>query len=90
MRVLVSIPGHEEPQVVCQQVENIVRFLADPLIVLHVSRGFHIDPASLATSPRVLINPQRYDTGWATGICAQAHFSNLFDRSLVFSNPTHL
>ena len=77
MRVLVSIPVHEDADVVRQQIGNLERFLVDPLVVLHVSRGFDVDPSTLASSPRVLINPRRYATGWSSGSCAEAHLSNL-------------
>jgi hypothetical protein len=77
MRTLVSIPVHEEPEVVRQQLRNILDFFEDPVVVLHVSRGFDVDPESLLLSPRILLNSERFATGWGTGICAKVHLSNL-------------
>jgi hypothetical protein len=77
MRVLVSLPVHEAPGVVQHQLENLEHFLENPTVVLHVSADFDIEPNSLATSKRVLVNPERFRTGWGTGICAGVHLSNL-------------
>ena len=75
--MLISIPVHEEPEVVRHQIENLERFFEDPVVVLHVSADFVVEPNALVTSERVLVNPRRYRTGWGTGTCAAAHLANL-------------
>lgn len=77
MRVLVSLAVHEQPAVVRNQLQNLVRFLQDPVIVLHVSRDFDVRAEELAISDRVWINPERHFTAWGTGILALLHIQNV-------------
>lgn len=77
MRILVSLPVHEHPEVVRDQLRNFLRFLRDPIIVLHVSASFDVDIDSLIVSDRVLVNPERIVTAWGTGILARVHLSNM-------------
>jgi hypothetical protein len=65
-RLLFSIPVHEQPTVVRDQVENFLKFNPGSIVVLHVSLSF--SKLALATSglmresEHVLINPVRLDT----------------------------
>ncbi|MBM3268774.1 MAG: hypothetical protein FJZ01_14125, partial [Candidatus Sericytochromatia bacterium] len=45
MRLAISIPVHEQPAVVLDQIANIRHFAPDALVVLHVSRNFEVRSA---------------------------------------------
>jgi hypothetical protein len=48
-RLLISVPVHERPEVVLDQVENFRAFLpGDTQIVLHLSQSLGVDPAEVA------------------------------------------
>jgi hypothetical protein len=82
-RICVSLPVHEWPAVVFDQVENIRAFLpSDTLIVLHLSQGFaQPDQVQRLVPDGVLVNPTSYPTGW--GEIIHVHNSNIeFARSL--------
>jgi hypothetical protein len=75
-RACVSIPVHEAPAVVLDQVANLRAFLpADTLVVLHVSAAFP-EGHGLArlVDDGVLINPVSLPTAW--GDTAPAHNTN--------------
>lgn len=76
MKVLVSLPVHEQAEVVVHQLENLQRFLADPVVVLHVSADFDQDPEALRVAPWVHVNPRRISTGWGSGVLAEVHCSS--------------
>lgn len=82
-KILFSIPIHEKPEVVIDQVMNIKRFNADCCIVFHVSNGFCFDSdyiseeeflKCLADMDDVLVNPNRLRSGYEDII--QCHISN--------------
>jgi len=77
MRVLISLTVHKQAAVVVSQLRNLIRYLHDPVIVLHVSRNFDVRTEDLVISERVLINPQRYSTAWGSGILVRAHMQNV-------------
>ena len=77
MRVLVSLAVHEQPAVVVGQLRNLIRYLDDPLIVLHISREFDVREQDFAISDRVVINPVRHSTVWGSGILAFVHLQNV-------------
>jgi hypothetical protein len=77
-KLLISLPVHEKPEIVRDQVENIRYFCPDATICVHVSAG--------ATEPKdefrrkcdlenVLVNPSSYETVWCEGLM-HAHVSN--------------
>jgi len=58
MKILFNIPVHENMDVVCNIVENIKRFVQNPIIVFHVNPLFRdFDPARLAKYSDVIVNP---------------------------------
>ena len=82
-KILFSIPIHEKPEVVIDQVMNIKRFNEDCCVVFHVSRGFCFDSdyvseerflKCLADMDDVLVNPNRLRSGYEDII--QCHISN--------------
>jgi hypothetical protein len=77
-RLLVSIPVHEQPPVVLDQVENLRAFLpADTQVVLHLSRALGVDPAEVAPllPEGVHVNPVSHATAW--GDIALLHNANV-------------
>ncbi len=77
MRVLVSLAVHEQVEVVVNQVQNLLRYLDDPVIVLHVSRDFDVQAEDFIISDRVMINPVRLSTAWGSGILVLIHMLNV-------------
>ncbi len=81
MRLAISIPVHEQPDVVHDQIRNIRRFVPDALVVLHVSRTFSYRGAedvskmqALADLEGVHVNPLQLPTAW--GDIAYLHVAN--------------
>lgn len=76
MKAIISIPVHERPEVILDQIKNINRFFPEADIVLHVSAGYFgtysLDP--LMGLPGVYINPEHLETGW--GNIFLTHVSN--------------
>lgn len=81
--ILFSIPIHEKPEVVIDQIINIKHFNADCCIVFHVSKGFCFDSDYLSEEDflkyleemdDVLVNPKRLRSGYEDII--QCHISN--------------
>ncbi|TWF53140.1 hypothetical protein [Neorhizobium alkalisoli] len=77
-KLLISLPVHEKPEIVRDQLENIRYFCPDATICVHVS--------AVATSPKdefrrqcdlenVLVNPSSYETAWCEGLM-HTHVSN--------------
>ncbi|MEQ1823375.1 MAG: hypothetical protein ABL949_12775 [Fimbriimonadaceae bacterium] len=77
-RLLFSIPVHEQPKVVRDQIDNVLKFNPGSVIVLHISQSF--SALQLATSrlmresKNVFVNPERFDTS-KQGLFP-IHFSN--------------
>ena len=79
--ILFSIPVHEKPDVIVNQVENFTFFNPGCQIVLHVSGSLHDEDfkrlrTSVQRVTNVHINPTRYWTGVNDGTVAKAHISN--------------
>jgi hypothetical protein len=76
----VSIPVHEEPKVILDQVLNVFKYLGDKtLIVLHLSKGFNFKGLfnkdfSFMALDNVIINPNKLPT--ARGNLVHIHNSN--------------
>jgi hypothetical protein len=71
MKLCFSIPVHEQPEVIQQQIDNIHHFNPDSLIVLHMSRGFS------TSVDRCLINPTQYETRHMSSFL-RVHISNFY------------
>ena len=76
MKLVVSIPVHEKPEVIKNQIENFKKYIKNTSIVLHVSKTFleHHSLDEIKNIPGVYINPEHLDTKWANII--QTHISN--------------
>jgi hypothetical protein len=77
-RLCVSVPVHEEPAVILDQIENYRAYLgADTQVVLHLSQAMGLDPAAVAPllPEGVYVNPVSQPTQW--GDIAHLHVSNL-------------
>lgn len=76
MKVVVSIPVHEKPDVINDQIENLKRFLDQPIIVLHISKSFYekYKEEDICLKKDVYINPSHLETAW--GNIYKTHISN--------------
>lgn len=78
--ILFSLPVHERPDIVRDQVENIHYFCPDASIVIHVSGlvASQIDEfRRYCDLPRTFVNPTCHDTVWGKGIL-HTHVSNFY------------
>jgi hypothetical protein len=83
-----SLPAHEKPQVLIDQILNLNKFNKhfSILIVIHLSQRFNLtddEMQSIANQPNVLLNPERLITGFMDGSLYEAHLSNI---SFLYSN----
>ncbi len=78
MKIVVSVPVHEKPDVILDQINNIKKYIEKPIIVLHVSKSFfgQYSLERLNNIPDVYINPENLDTVW--GDILLPHVSNYF------------
>lgn len=76
MKIIVSIPVHEKPEVIKNQIQNFKKYIDNLYIVLHVSKGFleQYDIKEIDNIEGVYINPVHLDTKWADII--HTHISN--------------
>lgn len=73
----ISIPVHENQQVVINQIQNIEKYVPSSIIILHLSRDFEDSRELLRyieMDDRVFLNPTRLESGW--GNIMDAHISN--------------
>jgi hypothetical protein len=79
--IYISIPVHEKPEVVVNQMQNFARYLPEAKVVLHVSKGakFSVneleDVLKKANISNALVNPKQVETKW--GSIIQAHIANI-------------
>ena len=81
MRIVVSIPIHEKPEVVLDQVNNIKKFVPSAVIVLHTSEEFcdEFETYRLARKESfedVYVNPTHFYVDWGDGALMDVHISN--------------
>lgn len=76
MVIVISIPVHEKPDVINDQISNINQYIENPIIVLHLSQSFfcQYDESSIIRNSNVFINPQHLVTQW--GNIYETHISN--------------
>lgn len=78
MKIVVSIPVHEQPQVILDQIANIKHYIKEPLIILHISKEFYEAQngnfSMLMGIKDVFLNPQHLSVKW--GNVAHVHISN--------------
>ena len=75
---LFSLPVHERPDILADQLANIRRFCPDAIVCVHVSPAFAGDLETfraLARAPGVLLNPRRLETVHGRGLF-HVHVSN--------------
>lgn len=83
-RVLFSIPVHERPDIVRDQIENIQHFCPNATVCIHVSAAAAAQMRVFeryCDLPNVLVNPNSFETGLGTGIL-HTHVSN-FEYSIL-------
>ena len=78
MRALISIPVHEKPDVIKNQIENIHYYFPEALIVLHVSASYFekYSIEDIEGLDGVYLNPKHMVTNW--GDIVLPHVSNYF------------
>lgn len=78
MNLGISIPVHEQMEVVCDQIRNINYFVQNPKIVLHISRQFKDFNENMIIDEfdNVHINPVRFFTSLYTPVLSLIHVSN--------------
>lgn len=76
MKILVSIPVHEKPDVINDLILNIRKYVKNPVIVLHISDSFYsqYNENDIIHDNDVLINPEHLITSW--GNIYTTHISN--------------
>lgn len=76
MKILISIPVHEKPDVINDLIVNIKKYVKNSVIVLHISKGFYDNykEEDILQDANVLINPEHLQTSW--GNIYQTHISN--------------
>lgn len=76
MKLVVSIPVHERPDVINNQIENFQKYIEDVSIVLHVSDSFFRQYTlnDIKSYKDVYINPEHLKTVWSDIL--KAHISN--------------
>lgn len=76
IKIVISIPVHEKPDVIIDQIQNIKKYFVNAVIVLHISRSFfrNYSADSLYGLSDVYINPQNLETAW--GNIIMTHVSN--------------
>lgn len=77
MTIAISIPVHEEPLVVINQIQNIKKYVPNAVIVIHISIEFTVCgelKKFIASEKNVFLNPQRLSCCW--GNIIDAHISN--------------
>lgn len=74
--IAISIPVHENPDVIIDQISNIKKYVPDSLIVLHISKSFYDNYTDerLLGIENVFINPEHLVTRW--GDVISPHLSN--------------
>lgn len=79
--IYISIPVHEAPEVIVDQIINLTKFIPTCCIVLHISKqaSFQSDKLSKIFREKkinnVLVNPLSINTSW--GSIIQTHISNI-------------
>lgn len=79
--IYISIPVHENPDVIVDQMQNFAHFFPQAMVVLHLSKNavFSIDVLQKKLDEshisNVLINPIQVETKW--GSIIQAHLENI-------------
>ncbi|ADL32892.1 hypothetical protein bpr_I0142 [Butyrivibrio proteoclasticus B316] len=77
MKVAISIPVHEKPDVVIDQINNIKKYVPDAVLVIHVSselKEYADLERFIANENSVYMNPEHLMCGW--GKIIDAHISN--------------
>lgn len=80
MKIAISVPVHENIEVVFDQIDNIRHFVPNSIIVIHVSKQFAgwkgYGISDLERFDNVTVNPIRMGTSLAAGVQCDIHLSN--------------
>lgn len=66
MKAIISMPVHERPDVVLDQIRNVNRFFPEADFILHINKAFFekYDTSTLEGLPGVYLNPTHLKTEW--------------------------
>jgi hypothetical protein len=80
LKIVFSLPVHENADVVIDQIRNFQFFAPDSLILLHVSNEFcgwgKYSIKDFEKMDNVIVNPARMSTSYGTGVIVKLHVSN--------------
>ncbi|MBE5827903.1 MAG: hypothetical protein E7305_00405 [Butyrivibrio sp.] len=88
MRIVASIPVHEQPEVVLDQVNNFKKFVPDVVIVIHASKEFGDEFERFYQLHKknftdVYLNPANFYVDWGDGALMDVHISNFIFMSNI-------
>lgn len=77
MKAIITMPVHERPDVILDQIRNINHYFPEAEIVLHISKSFYekYDDKTLENIPGVYLNPTHLTTTW--GDLLSPHLCNI-------------
>lgn len=91
--IYVSIPVHENIEVVMDQCKNILKYLHNCRVILHVSTKANFDKEKLEAEIKkeklgdnIIVNPKSVETGW--GSIINAHLTNIELAHQIADAPT--
>lgn len=81
VKLLFSIPVHEKPEVIKNQIDNFLFFNPNCVIVIHLSKQMSCDDVEnlkylIKDLNSVFVNPERFFSGWGDGSLIKIHLSN--------------
>ena len=68
IKLLFSIPFHEEQDIINNQIENILNFNPNSHIIYHINKSFVAFNNSLTDYPNVHLNSKRFNYKYAKGL----------------------
>lgn len=94
MKILFSIPAHENNDVLCDVIENIQKFIEEPIIVIHANQSFgDFDPSRYTKYQNVHVNPERLPLvkyqSMLPILISNFKFSEQFDYEYIYTFHTN-
>ena len=78
IKLLFSIPFHEEQDIINNQIENILNFNPNSHIIYHINKSFVAFNDSLTDYPNVYLNSKRFNYKYAKGLL-WIHINNFLE-----------
>lgn len=76
MKIVISVPVHEKPEVIMDQIANFQYYVPGSIVILHINKQFYnrYSDCKLRKIKNVIINPEHLEIQW--GDIIEAHISN--------------